>query len=125
MQRIGYAYAKNGLTKKAEYYFNKQIEYCNEAIRSGLPYGNSTAYYDLAGVYAYRGDKIKAYENLRIFNQRTGRYFLWIVRYIKLDPLFNGIRNEPEFQKITKEMDAKYKAEHERVGKWLKEQKLL
>jgi hypothetical protein len=122
---VGYAYSKNGLNSWAAYYFNKQTAYCHDAIRLGLPYGNSLAYYDLAGVYAYKGDKIKAYENLKIFNQRSGRYFLWIVRYIKIDPLFNSIRNEPEFQNIVKELDAKYNAEHERVGKWLKEQGLL
>jgi len=125
MQRVGYAYSKNGLHQSAEYYFDKQIQYCLDAIRLGLPYGKSTAYYDLAGVYAYKGNKIKAYENLKIFNQRAGRYFLWIVRYIKIDPLFNSIRNEPEFQNIVKELDAQYNAEHERVGKWLKEQGLL
>lgn len=125
MQRVGYAYSKNGLNSWAAYYFNKQTAYCHDAIRLGLPYGNSLAYYDLAGVYAYKGNKIKAYENLKIFNQRSGRYFLWIVRYIKIDPLFNSIRNEPEFQNIVKELDAKYNAEHERVGKWLKEQGLL
>jgi TolB-like protein/Tfp pilus assembly protein PilF len=124
-QRIGYAYAKNGLSHQADYYFAKQIECCHDAIRLGLPYGNSTAYYDLAGVYAYQGNKSKAYENLKLFNQKAGRYYLWIVKYIKNDPLFNSIRNEPEFQQIVKEMDARYTTEHERVGKWLREQALL
>jgi len=123
MHRVGYAYALNGRMDQAEYYFNKQINYCQEAIRLGLPYG--TAYYDLAGVYAFKGNRSKAYENLKIYNQRYGRYYLWIVRFIKNDPMFNGIRNEPEFQKIIKELDARYNTEHERVGKWLKEQELM
>jgi TolB-like protein/AraC-like DNA-binding protein len=125
MHRVGYAYSKNELDNWAAFYFDKQIEYCHDAIRLGLPYGISLAYYDLAGVYAYKGNKTKAYENLEIFNQRSGRYFLWIVKYIKKDPLFNSIRNEPEFQNIVREMEAKYNAEHERVEKWLKEQGLL
>jgi hypothetical protein len=37
------------------------------------------------------------------------------------DPLFNSIRNEPEFQQISRDMEAKYQAEHERVKKWLEE----
>ncbi len=125
MHRVGYSFSKNGLMGDAEYYFKKQIAYCQDAIQLGLPYGNSTAYYDLAGVYAYLGNKSKAYENLRLFNQKAGRYYLWIVKYIKNDPLFNSIRNEPEFQQIVKEMDARYNTEHERVGKWLKAQELL
>jgi TolB-like protein len=120
IQRVGYAYWVNGLRDSAEYYFNKQIEYCNDAIRLGRPYGLSAAYYDLAGVYAFKGNKIKAYENLQRFNQ-IPRMNLWIIRYIKSDPLFNSIRNEPEFQQIVREMEAKLQAEHERVRKWLEE----
>ena len=29
------------------------------------------------------------------------------------------MRNEPEFQQIVRDMEAKYQAEHERVRKWL------
>jgi hypothetical protein len=36
---------------------------------------------------------------------------------MKTDPLFNSIRNEPEFQQIAKDIEAKYLAEHERVRK--------
>jgi hypothetical protein len=81
-------------------------------------------YYDLAGVFAFRGDKIKSYENLRIFNQRKIEA-LWMVMLIKTDPLFNSIRNEPEFQQIVRDVEAKYQAEHERVRKWLEEQGML
>ena len=31
------------------------------------------------------------------------------------DPLFDSIRNEPEFQQIVRDVEAKYQAEHERV----------
>jgi hypothetical protein len=122
-QRMGYAYWENGLKDSADYYFNKQIEYCNDAIRLHRS-SYSTAYYDLAGVYAFKGDKIKAYDNLRIYNQRPN-INLWVRRYIKYDPLFNSIRNELEFQNIMNDMDAKYQAQHERVRKWLIEQGML
>jgi hypothetical protein len=82
------------------------------------------AYYDLAGVYVFLGNKIKAYENLRIYNQRPN-INLWIRRFIKYDPLFGSIRNEPEFQQIVTNMEAKYQAEHERVKKWLEQQGML
>ena len=36
-------------------------------------------------------------------------------------PLFDNIRNEPEFQKIVADAEAKYQKEHERVGKLLKD----
>jgi molybdopterin converting factor small subunit len=41
---------------------------------------------------------------------------------IKSDPLFNNIRNEPEFQQIVKDLEAKYQAEHEKVRKWMEDQ---
>jgi TolB-like protein len=123
MQRVGYVYSKNGLKDSAAYYFNKQIDYCNNAIKSKRGYGIFIAYYDLAGIYAFSGDKIKAYENLKIFNKDPDPG--WIRRFIKYDPLFDSIRNEPEFQNIVKDMDTKYLAEHERVKKWLEEQGML
>jgi tetratricopeptide (TPR) repeat protein len=119
--RIGYAYFKNGYKKEADYYFDKQIDYCNSQIKFYRPWAQALyPYYDLAGVYAFRGDKEKAYKNLRIFNQRKTES-LWMVTLIKNDPLFNSIRNEPEFQQIVKDVETKYQAEHERVRKWLEE----
>ena len=41
---------------------------------------------------------------------------------IKIDPLFDSIRDEPDFQNIVKDIDSKYQVEHERVRKWLEEQ---
>jgi hypothetical protein len=78
-------------------------------------------YYDLAAVYAFRGEKDKAYKNLKIYNQ-SQRITLFMAMTMKTDPLFNSIRNEPEFQQIAKEIEAKYQAEHERVRKWLEDQ---
>ncbi|MBP1666597.1 MAG: hypothetical protein H6Q23_1457, partial [Bacteroidetes bacterium] len=49
----------------------------------------------------------------------------WAVEYLQTDELLNSIRNEPEFQKIAREVEAKYLAEHERVKKWLEEQGML
>ena len=63
MQRIGYAYWQNGYKKEAEYYFDEQINYCNKAIKLKRLYGQDlSAYYDLAGVYAFRGERDKAYK---------------------------------------------------------------
>ena len=48
-----------------------------------------------------------------------------MVTWIKTDPLFNNIRNEPEFQQIVKDVEAKYQAEHDRVRQWLEENDML
>ena len=123
--RIGWAYYENGNKKEAEYYLNEQINYCNKIIKLGrvtdIP---SRQYYDLAGAYAFKGERIKAYENLRLWAKMPVATLWWIM-YLKNDPLFDNIRNEPEFQQIARDMEAKYQAEHERVRKWLEEQGML
>jgi len=119
------AYSNTGNKVKADYYFDKQINNCNKVIELGRVYGsNSRVYYDLAAVYAFRRENDKAYENLKLYNQ-IQRGSLMNVVLIKNDPLFNNMRNEPEFQQIVKNVEAKYQAEHERVRKWLKEQGML
>jgi len=123
--RIGYVYSQNGNREAARYYFNKQIKICEGSIELGREYAKMLyAYYDLAGVYAFRGNKVKAYENLRIYNKKPMMSF-WMISLIKTDPLFSSIRNEPYFQEIVKDVEAKYQAEHERVRKWLEEQGML
>lgn len=125
MHRVGYAYFKNGFKNEASFYFNEQIKFCKESIEFGRSYSSGFwAYYDLAAVYAFLGEKEKALENLRIFNQRQNLNIVCF-RLIKDDPLLNNLRNEPEFQQIEKDIETKYLSEHERVRKWLEEQELL
>ena len=76
--------------------------------------------FTLAGVYAFLGEKDKAYANLRVW-ARMPVYSLWCVTLIKKDPLFNSIRNESEFQQIVIEVESRYQSEHKRVIKWLNE----
>jgi TolB-like protein/Tfp pilus assembly protein PilF len=121
MHRIGLAYWENGYKKEGEDYFNKQLEYSKNDIELKRPWGQRLyPYYDMAGIYAFRGDKEKAYKYLKLFNQRQSMP-LFVVTYMKNDPLFNSIRNEPEFQQIVRDVEAKYQSEHERVKKWLEE----
>jgi hypothetical protein len=41
------------------------------------------------------------------------------------NPILSSIRNEPEFQKVARVIEVKYKAEHERVKKWLEKNQAL
>jgi TolB-like protein len=124
IHRIGQVYLEMGIKDSADYCFKKQIENCNAAIRLGRPYGMSFAYYDLVLVYASMGDKIKALENLNIFKQREGMC-QWFATALNWEMPLRKFKNDPEFQKIFKEIDTKYQTEHERVRKWLEEQGML
>jgi TolB-like protein/AraC-like DNA-binding protein len=102
MSHIGYIYWVDGNKKKAEHFFDKQVEYCLESLKRVGPDVlniNRDAHSTLAAVYAFRGDKDRAYENLKIFSQQQ-IIQLWMVTFMKNYPLFNSIRNDPGFQKI-------------------------
>ena len=124
--RLAHAYWENGFYKEADQYFDQQVAILVELIEQQDSQDfDQYAYYDLAGVYAFQGKRDKAYENLRIFNQRIKKLPLDMVTLIKSDPLFDNIRDEPEFQQIVRDLEAKYQAEHERVRQWLEENDLL
>ncbi|HLN55120.1 MAG TPA: tetratricopeptide repeat protein [Bacteroidales bacterium] len=123
--RMGYALWQNGFTKESEKYFRDQIEYCNSVMKNGhrsdlIIY----AYYDLACIYAFKGEKKKAFQYLRLFNKSTN-CFTYMLLLIKNDPFMDNLKNEPEFIQIVNEMDNKYKSVHERVGIWLETQEDL
>jgi tetratricopeptide (TPR) repeat protein len=125
MHRVGYAYWLSGYKDEAAYYFDKQVAFCINQNHLGRTWSEQLfTYYDLAGIYAFRGEKEKAYKNLRIFKQRKIMH-QWMVWNIKNDPLFDKIRDEPEFQQIVKDVEAKYQAEHERVRLWLEENEMM
>ncbi|MBN1182571.1 MAG: tetratricopeptide repeat protein [Bacteroidales bacterium] len=123
--RIGYAFWKAGKFKEADYYFKEQIKYGTESIKLGREMSSQkSSQYDLAAVYAFLGDKTKAYQYLDDFNT-LNIYPKWWISYAKYDNMFESIRNEVRFQKILQNMEAKYQAEHERVRKWLEENDML
>ena len=118
---IGYAYAENELKKESDFYFEKSIETYSNLIKFDRKGESRYYFYRLAGIFTYRGEKGKAYEFLNKLNQ-SPIFSIGEITLIKHDPLFKSVRNEPVFQSIVKNMEAKYQAEHEKVRKWLEEQ---
>ncbi len=95
---VGIILWKNGKRDEAMKYFNMQIDYCNESIISKNGYGQETARYDLAGVYAFLGNKEEAYKWLREY-EKLG-FIVGTHEYIKFDPLMDNLRNDDEFKEI-------------------------
>ena len=121
----GYVYLKKGDAKKADYHlkgseqmFLNDIE--SNWINSQLLY----SYWNLAVVYSFMGEKRKALDNLKMVKNRKVD-FIWHVTGLHTYPCFDFIRDEPEFIEIVKDVETKYEAEHNRVGKLLKEHGLL
>jgi TolB-like protein/Tfp pilus assembly protein PilF len=120
--RMGYALIRNGFTNEGKKYINNRLEKCLLFPQTGaradlIAYTN----YDLAGIYAFKGDKEKAYKYLNLYNQNRNCY-TYMVTLIKNDPFFESIRDEPEFQEIVQNMESKYNKVHEEVGKWIDDQ---
>ena len=123
--RVGYAFWQVGKKKEALDYFRQQIKYGEENIKLSRPPDQMKAtHYDLAGTYAFLGDKAKAYQHLDELAKKN-TFPLWWVTMIKYDLIFDNIRNEERFQKILQTIESKYLAEQERVRKWLEEQEML
>lgn len=119
LHRIGYAFWKAGKYSEADRYFKMQIMNSRESIKlkryMSLYKG---AYYDLAAIHAFLGDRDMAYHYLDEFSKKSF-YPLWWITLAKHDPFFISIKNDEKFQRILKDMQLKYQAEHERVRKWL------
>ena len=121
IHRLGLAYWQTGERDKAQEYFNWRIAYADSSIQLGNVL-EMIEYYDLAATYAFLGKKKEALENLRMYHEVVSipnpSFVIWLKA---LDPLFEGIRDDPEFQQIVRDVEAKYQAEHERVRQWLEE----
>ena len=125
MHRIGWAYWMNGMKEEGEVYFMKQVDYSKKILDMGHVIGTTFRnYYDLAATYAFLGERDSAYNYLRIYANYP-IFHSWSVNYLIHDPLFDSIRDEPEFQQIVGVVQTKYQAEHERVRQWLEENDML
>jgi len=125
LHRVAYTFWINGNKEESELYFDQFVEFQLQLIKMERPQAQTFAsYYDLAGVYAFRGETKKALENLRLLNQQKICTY-WMAEFIKWDELFDPIRDEPEFQQIVRDLESKYQAEHERVRQWLEENDIL
>jgi TolB-like protein/AraC-like DNA-binding protein/Tfp pilus assembly protein PilF len=123
--RIGYTFWLAGKYEEAESFYNQHIKDCEELIRLNRQGGQMKfAQYDLACIYSVRGDKAKA---LQYLNEYSNRNYTRPIELslTKNDPMFANIRNEERFKDLVRKMETKYQAEHERVRKWLEEQKML
>ncbi len=123
---IGYAFLQNDSVQKGERYLNQKIQILLQKNEIGLGSSHSCGwtYHWLALCYAALGKADLVVENLRV-STRMERLPLWMINELENSPIFDTVRGDPEFRQIVNEARAKYQAEHERVGRWLKEHDVL
>ena len=88
-------------------------------------YGREGATFDIAGVYAFLGEKDSAYYYLEGLTRTNWQVSYCLDMLNGVDPLFESIRQEERFQQLVGKMEAKYRAERERVRQWLEENDML
>lgn len=119
--RWGHALWMLGEKTRALQLFNDQIADWKQAVALGRTKNQS--HYDLAGVYSVLGQKEKAYQHLRAFDQETD--WPWGSAYfIRHDPYFDNLRNDPEFQQIIQQGLQKKTRQRDRIRQLEKEGKL-
>ena len=123
--RIGYTYKVNGFNEEAEYHINDGLKLYKELLAlNRISHQDYRTIYGYAAVHAFLGEREKAYEYLSLFNQKQ-RMPIRMIKDINYDPMFDSLRDDPKFLQIVRNMEAKYKAEHERVRNWLEENDLI
>ena len=111
--RLAHIYKIKGEKVKSEKLFKEHLAMLEKTVTEGKTrFGLE---YDLAGAYAFLGDKEKAYYWL---NKMP--YDLFITIFIQIDPLFDSIRNEPQFQAVIK----KQQRDQEEIRKVIELQKV-
>jgi hypothetical protein len=76
------------------------------------------SHFSLAKIYAALNNKQQSMYYLELMKKATSTPKLFICD-LKNDPMFDNVRSEPEFQKITRELEKKYLEEHEKIKKLL------
>jgi len=93
---VGFAYAIAGKKERVENYI--KVLSSNENAKEGASHSLNLAY-----IYAALGDREKMYEYLeKSFDERIGGLI-----FIKIIPVFNKYRNDPEYKELLKKLKLK------------------
>jgi tetratricopeptide (TPR) repeat protein len=91
---LGYVYKQLGRTEEAEKVFAEQIKMLQSSE-------NRNGYYDLAKIYAFQGNKKLALKYLAEYAKRG--FTRGLHDFILIDPFFESLRDDPDFQAIAKQ----------------------
>ncbi len=115
--KIGVVLSKVGLLEESEEIFE---DYKNYADNDKSIYKQLS----LAMYYSYKGDTKNAIEHLKLFSQQDN-YHYWTVIFLKMDPLIDNIKDDPDFKKIFNDIETKFWNSHKQIKASLKQKKLL
>jgi hypothetical protein len=121
---FGWIYLENGLKKEAAYHLEGSREAMIKIIEQNQPAESCVAWLNLTKIYSVQNEKGKALESLRKAKELM-KFTVFRIKDFKNCTMLDNIRNEPEFTEFIKEGEAKYRIEHKKVEKLLKEKGIL
>lgn len=115
--KIAFVLSEMGLSEESEQLFRHYKEYAemDHSIYKHL---------SLASYYPHSGDIEQALQELRLFSEEEN-YHLWIVLFLKADPLLDPLKDSPEFEDIYKDIESAFWERHRRIRATLQEKNLL
>ena len=105
------------MEKEADYHFGESTKNIKRAIEFNRYPESYLPYLSIASIHAANDEKKAAINNLK----KNKSYNTIVMLHLKRNPMFDTIRNEPEFQKILKETESKYNEMHRQVEQILAE----
>jgi TolB-like protein/tetratricopeptide (TPR) repeat protein len=119
---IAFIFDENGQTDRALELIGQQIDLSEQSISENQ--GNKDDHYrHLAEAYMLKQDTAKALYYLKLLSQEDK---MNVVADMTCDyPVFSGLKNDPEFIRISDQIHAKYLEEQERGREWLAENDIL
>ncbi len=132
-----FAFSKTGDQTNAEKYFKLSEFYVDTLLAAHPNYIKTEIGYGIMDRFwrspmfirtanaAVRGENEKALGYLRELRNNYPASDLQVVTFLKLFPMFDNIRNEPEFQDYLREAENHYLSERQKVEKLLKEEGII
>ena len=121
---FGFVYLENGKKQEADFHFEETIKEASKIIERNQPSVTCRAYMTLAKIYSARNEKAKALEYLQKVTDCMG-LTIFAVKDYKNCTMFDNIRHEPGFAEYLKKAEVRYRIEHDKVGKLLREEGIL
>ena len=115
--KIGYVMEQVGRIKESKDYFAAYKEYADHdnSIYKSL---------SLAVYYALQGEEALSIKYLKTFSEQEN-YQFWVVLFLRDDPLLEGLKDHPEFDRMMDIIDDKFWTEHKRTRAMLETKGLL
>ena len=116
-----YAYLINGEREKANHYSEEDIKFRLKIIERLNPDSICEAYFNLMYVYSAVGNEAKAMESLKtVLACKDFEIEPFRMYELKNHPIFETIRDEPDFQKLIQKNEARIQPEMRKIEKILK-----